>query len=91
MALSHATGAETEGIVNHVRSVRGAQVGLLFCEVTDNTTRVSLRSRDGSDISQIARLFGGGGHRTAAGCTVDHPLAETISLVVDAVQKWMGS
>ena len=91
MASSQAAEAETEGIVNYVRSIRGAHVGLLFREGANGTTRVSLRSRDGVDISQVARLFGGGGHRTAAGCIVDRPLSEAIDLVVDAVRKWMGS
>ena len=91
MALSSAADAETEGIVNYVRSVRGAQVGILFRECSDGSTKVSLRSRDGLEISQVARLFGGGGHRTAAGCTVKRPLSETIDLVLDTVRKWMGS
>ena len=91
MALSSAADAETEGIVNYVRSVRGAQVGILFRECLDGSTKVSLRSRDGLEISQVARLFGGGGHRTAAGCTVERPLSETIDLVLDTVRKWMGS
>lgn len=90
MAMCDASEAETEGLVNYVRSVRGARVGLLFRETPDGTTRVSLRSRDGSDISQVARLFGGGGHRMAAGCTIDRPLAEAEEIVIGAVRKWMG-
>jgi len=91
MALSSAADAESEGIVNYVRSVRGAQVGILFRESRDGGTKVSLRARDGLDISQVARLFGGGGHRTAAGCTVERPLSEAVDLILDAVRKWMES
>ncbi len=90
MAESSASGAETEGIVNYVRAVRGTEVGLLFREATNNATHVSLRSRDGLDISQVARLFGGGGHSMAAGCTVERPLTDAEGLVLDAVRKWMG-
>ncbi len=82
---------ETEGIVNYVRSVRGARIGLLFREGENNTTRVSFRSTDGTDISQVARFFGGGGHKTASGATLDHPLNESIDLVLSAIQKWMAS
>ncbi|MDI6828852.1 MAG: bifunctional oligoribonuclease/PAP phosphatase NrnA [Armatimonadota bacterium] len=91
LAETQASEAETEGVVNYIRSIRGAQVGVLFRECPDGSTRVSLRSRDGSDISQVARLFGGGGHKTAAGCTINYPLAHTQELVIDAVRKWMGS
>lgn len=91
MAVAGATEGETEGTVNYVRSVRGGRVGILFREVEDGSVRVSLRAAEGMDISQVARLFGGGGHRSAAGCTLNHPLPEAIELVLSAVQKWMAS
>lgn len=85
-----ATDAETEGIPNYVRSIRGVEVGLFFREAPDGETRVSLRSRDGCDVSKVARLFGGGGHPTASGCTLDQPLDVAEKLVIDAVRKCMG-
>ena len=91
MAEAQAVDAEAEGIVNYVRSVKGAQVGLLFRENGEGGTKVSLRSKDGYDISQVAGMFGGGGHRAAAGCTINRPLSEAIDLVVEATAKWMGS
>ena len=91
MAAAGADAAEAEGIVNYIRSVRGARVGLLFREEADGTTRVSLRAGEGMDVAQIARLFGGGGHKTAAGCTIHAPLSEAVHLVIGAVQKWMAS
>lgn len=88
---SKAADSETEGIVNYMRSVRGVKVGVLFTEGSEGKTKVSLRSRTGSDISEVARAFGGGGHKAAAGCTVDKPLDESIKLVIEAVEKWMES
>jgi len=90
MKESSACEAETEGIVNYVLAIQGAQVGLLFREGPENTTRVSLRSRDGLEVSRVARLFGGGGHAMAAGCTVERPLADAQDVVLSAVRKWMG-
>lgn len=83
--------ADTEGIPNYVRSIRGVQVGIFFREGPDGATRVSLRSREGFDISQVARLFGGGGHPTASGCTLEEPLGVAEKHVIDAVRKCMGS
>src|SRR5207248_9385108 len=40
-----ATDEDTEGIVTHVRSIKGALVGILFREVPDKKVRISLRSR----------------------------------------------
>ncbi|MHB0913406.1 MAG: DHH family phosphoesterase [Armatimonadota bacterium] len=81
--------SESEGIVNFVRSIRGVDVGILFRETLEGTVRVSLRSNDGLDVSQVARAFGGGGHKAAAGCTVEAELPSAIELVVGTVRKWM--
>jgi phosphoesterase RecJ-like protein len=91
MVSAGADEGETEGVVNYARSVRGARIGLLFREGEEGSTRVSFRSTDGTDISQIARLFGGGGHKTASGATLNRPLHESIDLVLSAIQKWMAS
>ena len=77
--------ADTEGIVSYVRGVRGADAGILFREMADGQIRVSLRSREGLDVSQIAARFGGGGHRMASGCTLPGPLAQAEQTVLAAV------
>jgi phosphoesterase RecJ-like protein len=74
--------AETEGIVNHVRAVKGVRVGLLFREVPDGLVRISLRAREGADVNRIANVFGGGGHRLAAGCSLPPPLADAEQSVI---------
>jgi bifunctional oligoribonuclease and PAP phosphatase NrnA len=87
-----ATGAGeemTEGIIDHLRSVDGAKVAAL---VRDQGTRgraarkVSLRSSEGDvDVSAIARLQGGGGHKRAAGFSSDLELEELISFLCGEV------
>jgi phosphoesterase RecJ-like protein len=69
-----ATGAEdsySEGIVDHLRAVGGTKVAALIREVRGGrggAVKVSLRASDDEvDVSAIARTFGGGGHRRAAG------------------------
>ncbi|MDQ2799194.1 MAG: bifunctional oligoribonuclease/PAP phosphatase NrnA, partial [Armatimonadota bacterium] len=81
-----ATDEDSEGLVNPVRSVRGAEVGVSFREMPDGAVRVSLRSREGVDVGQIAQKFGGGGHRMAAGCTLNLPLAEAEAAVLDSLR-----
>ncbi len=83
----HALGAidaETEGVVNYVRGVRGAEVGILFREMENGRIRVSLRSREGVNVAEIAQDFGGGGHRMAAGCTLNVPLPDAETALVQA-------
>lgn len=82
-----ATDQDTEGVVNYVRGVRGAEVGVLFREMETGKIRVSLRSRESVNVAEIASRFGGGGHRMASGCTLDAPLAQAEQTVIQAVQS----
>ena len=79
--LSEAKESDSEGIVDHMRQVEGTLVAALVRELLDTVGRrkVSLRATNGRvDVSKIARGFGGGGHRQAAGFTTDVPLPELI-------------
>lgn len=67
---------DSEGIVDHIRSVEGTAVAVLvrelLCDERRNQRKVSLRAVDDSvDVSRIARALGGGGHRRAAGFTTE--------------------
>ncbi len=66
---------DSEGIIDHARAVEGTAVAVLVRELTGERAgkrKVSLRATDGRvDVSEIARSFGGGGHRQAAGATTE--------------------
>ncbi len=65
-----------EGVSNFLNAVcGGSDTFLVLREMRDGTIRGSLRSV-GRDISQVAKLFGGGGHKKAAGFTVRGRLRE---------------
>jgi phosphoesterase RecJ-like protein len=72
--------SDSEGVVDHLRSVEGTAVAALIRDLVDrNARKVSLRSTDGAvDVSVIARSLGGGGHRQAAGATTELPLEQLI-------------
>ena len=78
--------AETEGVVNYVRGIRGAEVGILFREMDNGRIRVSLRSRESVNVAELAQEFGGGGHRMASGCTLNVPLPEAEKALIAAAQ-----
>lgn len=86
----NATDEETEGIVTHVRAVQGVEVGALFREIPGKKVRISLRAREGSDVNKVANVFGGGGHRLAAGCSLDPPLEEVERAVITEIQRQMA-
>ncbi|UVE95614.1 bifunctional oligoribonuclease/PAP phosphatase NrnA [Dietzia sp. B32] len=74
--ISAADEDDVESLVSHLRGVREARVAVLLKEYLPGEWAVSLRSRPGGagpglvDVSAIAAALGGGGHPSAAGCTM---------------------
>jgi len=73
-----------EGIPNTLKSVIGWNVGIILIEVEPNKVKVSMRTRDAEkfDVSKLAVILGGGGHRAAAGAVLSMSLPEAKKLVV---------
>ena len=86
LARAGATPALTEDFINYPRSVKGTEVALLFREIQPKKYRVSFRSRGKIDVSRISRMFQGGGHPNAAGCTVEGTLGEVKTKVLAQVR-----
>jgi phosphoesterase RecJ-like protein len=75
----------SEGIIDYLRAVEGAELAVLIREQLNEDAAAykgSLRSSiDELDVSAIARRFGGGGHRQAAGFSTDLPLEEIVEQI----------
>ncbi|MBN2134979.1 MAG: bifunctional oligoribonuclease/PAP phosphatase NrnA, partial [Acidobacteria bacterium] len=76
---------ETEGMMEYIQGIDGQEVSLFFKEFAKNVTRVSLRSRGRIDVQQVAEKHNGGGHKFAAGCTIEHTVAEAKSLLIKEI------
>lgn len=76
-----------EGIVNVGRNIEGVEVSIFLREVEDNFYRVSMRSNDYVDVSEVASIFGGGGHSKAAGCDIHVDLGTAIKKLVKETNK----
>src|SRR5438132_13845657 len=62
---------DNEGLIDHLRAVRGVIVAVFFEELVDGKVRVSMRSKDEAvDVCAICQKFGGGGHTLAAAACV---------------------
>jgi len=80
---------DTEDAINTLLTVRGVETAVLFVELEPEITKVSLRSRSDFNVNKIAELFGGGGHRQAAGITFPGPLIEAQQAILDAMRNGM--
>jgi len=86
----------SEGLIDHLRAVEGTAVAALIRERVgatdgDRKRKVSLRSSDERvDVSRIARVQGGGGHRQAAGFTTTMAGAEVVEFLRDEVAQQLA-
>ncbi len=67
-----------EGIVDIGRDIEGVEVSIFLREIDNGGYKVSLRSNDYVNVSDICLMFGGGGHIKAAGCTISSGTLEQV-------------
>jgi bifunctional oligoribonuclease and PAP phosphatase NrnA len=87
-AMLERTGArpeDTENLISLPRRIEGVEVAVLLKAFWPEMTRVSMRSREHFDVQAVAQRFGGGGHRAAAGCTIEAPLAAARAALLDVL------
>ncbi|MEO8077649.1 MAG: bifunctional oligoribonuclease/PAP phosphatase NrnA [Acidobacteriota bacterium] len=83
LEASHSTNNDTEGLINLPLTAREIQAVVFFKVAADGAIRVSMRSKYDVDVRRVATAFGGGGHKNAAGFTVDGTLAEVQPRIVE--------
>ncbi|MFA6350577.1 MAG: hypothetical protein WCY12_06610, partial [Candidatus Omnitrophota bacterium] len=79
----------TDHLLGFIRAIKGVEVAVIFKEnlgVRDEI-RVNLRSTGLADVNKIALAFGGGGHKTASGCTVRGKLALVRKKVIAKIRQ----
>lgn len=78
-AMFRETGTQPEdidGFINYAKRIEDVKVAVLIQENGNGRRYVSLRSDGSVDVAAIAEQYGGGGHRTAAGFSVEANTAE---------------
>lgn len=82
---------EVEGIAAMPRQIEGVLAGVTIRERNDGSYKVSMRTRDPLDASEICGKLGGGGHKRASGCqfycSIDEAKATILSLIGQALEE----
>jgi len=79
---------DNEGLIDHLRAIRGVIVAVFFEELADGKVRVSMRSKNEKvNVCAICEKFGGGGHVLAAGARVRGSLSEVEQRVLEEVRN----
>ena len=82
---------DSEGLIDHLRSIQGVHVAVFFEELDNGKIRVSSRSKDDRvSVGEICGHFGGGGHTLAAGARMPGPIEDAeskfLTQVYDALE-----
>ena len=80
---------DSEGIVNYALEVAGVEAAV-FLRQRGGGYKISLRSAGELDVADIAAQFGGGGHRLAAGCTVNGELDQVKDRIIQMIAQKAG-
>ena len=89
-AMATAAGAtydDTEGVINQPLTVKELQAVVFFKQTAGDEYRVSMRSKGDVDVGVVAKEFGGGGHKNAAGCTVRGKIDELRRTLVAKITR----
>ncbi len=84
--ITGCSGTELEGIAVISRSVEGVKIGVTIKQTGDEEFKVSLRTFPPFDASAICRKLGGGGHKGAAGATVNGNIEQVKELILNSVK-----
>jgi bifunctional oligoribonuclease and PAP phosphatase NrnA len=83
--------SDTEDAINLTLGIAGTQVAVIFVEQPTGGCKMSFRSRCAVDSNVLAREFGGGGHKAAAGAFLDASYEQAAQIVLPKVRQAMAS
>lgn len=84
---SGASDDDTENLINVVRNLDTVQIAIFLKERPDGRIKLSLRSKNGINVADIAKFFHGGGHAYASGAVLPGPLDKALQAVMKACQN----
>lgn len=86
----HATEADIEELSSLAALVEGTDCAITLRELREGVIKISLRTGPRVNATEVCGLLGGGGHRAAAGATVNGTMDEVKAAVLAAVEKVVG-
>ena len=86
----HSETGDHEGIVNIGKCIEGVEVSAFIRELKNGRGwKVSLRSNEFVNVSEVALLFGGGGHPLAAGCNMQGDLQSVKDKIMNEIKAYL--
>jgi phosphoesterase RecJ-like protein len=80
---------DCEVLINYARDVDSVEIAAFIREQGKNSYKVSLRSKDGVDVSEFAVRFDGGGHKRAAGFMLRGNIHDVTQTVIKTAEEFL--
>lgn len=81
-----ASTSDSDGIIDQLRITKGVEAAVFLYPIKDGY-KVSMRSNETVNVSEIAKSHGGGGHIRAAGCSVKGNLQDVKNMIINDITK----
>lgn len=78
---------DMDSIAGFPRAVEGVEIGVMIRQLPEGGSKISLRTGENTNASEICAILGGGGHRAAAGATVSGDVQEAQRDILNAVAQ----
>lgn len=79
--------SEVDGFASMPKCVEGVLIGITIRQKGNNIYKVSVRTQDGIKANAICENFGGGGHKAAAGCSIEGELLEVKEKILKVCEE----
>ncbi len=76
----------TEGLTEKLRAINTTEVAFVVKELNSNMSKISMRSKN-TDVAEICSVFGGGGHKLAAGCVIKSNTKDAVKKLLEEIRK----
>lgn len=80
-------GEDLSDVINEALRLETSRVAVLLREIQPGKTKISLRSKGPRDVNQMARRYGGGGHRNASGILIPLGMEEAFARLVSELEE----
>jgi len=84
-----ATEEDCDGLVNIGRNIVGVEVSVFLRQKQDGSVKANLRSKNYVDVAAVAKMFGGGGHKRAAGFTSEEGIEDVRDKVLNVIGEML--
>lgn len=91
IASTGCSASDVDEQVEIPRSIEGIRVAILLTEGNPGKVRINFRGESGTSVLDLARQFGGGGHRASAGAMLDGTLADVVERVIPAAMAYVAA